>query len=117
MAQAQAAERIRCGKTLADLEQNGVLHALQILVENAIGKAKHLLKAKGSTVPVSAYDTLEALTEAGRLPGDQLSQWKAIVGLRNRIVHDYLNIDFNLVEQFFGFRLLIRVWLISGSVT
>lgn len=95
----QAAQRIRSGETLTELEQNGVLHALQVLVENAIGKAKHLLKANGSAVPTSAYDAFKALTETGMIPSDELSQWNAIVGLRNRIVHDYLNIDFDVVEQ------------------
>ncbi len=31
------------GNTLSRLEQNGVLHAMQVLVENAIGKLLHPL--------------------------------------------------------------------------
>lgn len=95
----QAALQIRSGESLNELEQNGVLHALQVLVENAIGKAKHLLKSRECAIPVSAYDAFKALAEIGELPKDQLSQWNAIIGLRNRIVHDYLNIDFDLVKQ------------------
>ena len=44
------------GLALSPLEQSGVLHALQILIENAIGKAKQLVKAQNEPVPVSAYD-------------------------------------------------------------
>lgn len=95
----QASQRIRSGEALTELEQNGVLHALQVLVENAIGKAKHLLKESGTAVPTSAYDAFKALAETDMIPNDDLSQWNAIVGLRNRIVHDYLNIDFRVVEQ------------------
>ncbi len=40
---ADARNKLMLGNTLSRLEQNGVLHALQVLVENAIGKAKHLL--------------------------------------------------------------------------
>ena len=36
-------QRLALGESLSRLEQNGVLHALQILIENAIGKCKHLL--------------------------------------------------------------------------
>ena len=43
-----------------------VLHAVQVLVENAIGKAKQQLKARGETVPVSAYDAFAALARGLR---------------------------------------------------
>lgn len=52
------------GRMLSPLEQNGVLHALQVLIEKAIGKAKQLLKARGETVPVSAYDAFRFATKA-----------------------------------------------------
>ena len=42
-----------------------VLHALQVLIENAIGKGKQLLKAQRQPVPISAYDTFKALSENG----------------------------------------------------
>lgn len=81
------------GHALSALEQNGVLHALQVLVENAIGKGKHWLKASGQPVPVSAYDTFSALAQVRLLPHSDLKRWNALVGLRNRIVHDYMIID------------------------
>ena len=79
------------------LEQGGVLHALQVLMENAIGKAKRQLKEQGQPVPVSAYDAFSALVTHGQLPADELPQWNAIVGLRNRLVHDYMNVDIGQV--------------------
>jgi uncharacterized protein YutE (UPF0331/DUF86 family) len=33
---------------LSVMEEQAMLHALQIIIENAIGKARHLLKAKKS---------------------------------------------------------------------
>lgn len=95
----QAKERLAAGLTLSQLEQNGVLHALQILIENAIGKAKQQLKAAGEPVPVSAYDAFAALIRRGEIAADQLPAWNAVVGLRNRIVHDYMNIDIQRVQQ------------------
>jgi uncharacterized protein YutE (UPF0331/DUF86 family) len=51
----EARQRILAGLPLNRLEQAGILHALQVLVENAIGKAKHTIKASNTPVPVSAY--------------------------------------------------------------
>jgi uncharacterized protein YutE (UPF0331/DUF86 family) len=79
--------------TLSRLEQNGVLHAIQVLIENAIGKAKQILKAKGEPVPVSAYDALAALARLRVISDADLPAWNAAIGLRNRIVHEYMNID------------------------
>lgn len=89
----EARQRLLAGQTLNRLEQGGVLHALQILVENAIGKAKHTVKASGVPVPVSAYDAFSSLQQLGRIKGATIEEWNAIIGLRNRIVHDYMNVD------------------------
>jgi len=78
---------------LSRLEQNGILHALQVLVENAIGKAKQTLKAAGKQVPISAYDCFLGLSELGVINSSDLVSWNAAIGLRNRIVHDYMNIE------------------------
>lgn len=96
---AVAKQRLVDGLALSPLEQSGVLHALQILIENAIGKAKQLLKAHDEAVPVSAYDAFAALARRGTLPQDQLPAWNAIIGLRNRIVYDYMNIDMQRVQE------------------
>jgi uncharacterized protein YutE (UPF0331/DUF86 family) len=94
-----AKQRLVDGLTLSPLEQGGVLHALQILIENAIGKAKQLLKAQNEPVPVSAYDAFAALVRREIISQDQLPAWNAIIGLRNRIVHDYMNIDMQRVQE------------------
>ena len=94
---ADARNKIMSGDTLSRLEQNGVLHALQVLIENAIGKAKHLLKAAGQDIPVSAYDAFVLLADIGQIPHEQVSDWSRAVGLRNRIVHDYMNIRMDVV--------------------
>ena len=94
---AQARSILQQGRPLTPLEQAGVLHALQILIENAIGKAKQLLKASDQPVPVSAYDAFKALANRDQLTQAELPAWNAIIGLRNRIVHDYMNIDMDQV--------------------
>ena len=90
-------QRLALGESLSRLEQNGVLHALQILIENAIGKCKHLLKSQDESIPVSAYDAFASLERRGNITQQQLTHWNATIGLRNRIVHDYMNVDINIV--------------------
>ena len=100
----EAAQRIKSGPPLSALEQSGLLHALQVLIENAIGKAKQMLKAAGQPVPVSAYDAFSALSRRGEITVEQITEWNAVVGLRNRIVHDYMNVDMNRVQA----------WVVDG---
>ena len=53
----------------------------------------------------SVVRNLEIIGEAAnRLPGDFRAQhheieWRKIIGLRNRIVHDYFNIDVEIVWE------------------
>ncbi len=96
----EARQQLQKGGRLSRLEENGVLHALQILVENAIGKAKQILKANDEPVPVSAYDALAALARIEVINAEDLPAWNAVIGLRNRIVHEYMNIDVSRVLEF-----------------
>ena len=93
----EARDRINAQHPLNALEQNGLLHAFQVLIENAIGKAKQQLKMRGESVPVSAHDAFAALARLGIITAASLSAWHNIIGLRNRIVHDYMNIDMNQI--------------------
>ena len=69
------------------------MHALQVLIENGIGKCKHLLKSLDEPVPISAYDAFASLERRGNITQQQLTQWNAMIGLRNRILHNYMNVD------------------------
>ena len=72
---------------------------VQILIENAIGKAKHLLRLAGfSPMPVNAYDAFAALNEIGICSEAAVDIWAKAIGMRNAIVHDYLNIDRQLIR-------------------
>lgn len=93
----EARARLLTSQCLNPLEQNGVLHGLQVLIENAIGKAKQLLKARGEEVPLSAYDAFASLARIGIISQEKLSEWHGIIGLRNRIVHDYMNVDMDKI--------------------
>jgi uncharacterized protein YutE (UPF0331/DUF86 family) len=93
----EARERLLAGSPLSRLEENGVLHALQVLMENAIGKAKQTLKARGEQVPVSGYDCFSSLALSDASVAANMDAWAAAIGLRNRIVHNYMNLDMRQV--------------------
>lgn len=110
----EARDRLVADKPLSRLEQNGVLHSLQVLVENAIGKSKSILKAAGETVPVSAYDAFASLSRRGEISATDLQNWNAAIGLRNRIVHDYMSIDMEYILELIRqerYRLLVAFLL------
>lgn len=90
--------RLHHQQSLSSLEQAGVLHALQVLTENAIGKAKLQIKQRQQAVPVSAYDAFAQLHREKIIDDEAMRNWTAAIGLRNRIVHDYLNVDMRVIE-------------------
>jgi len=92
-------QRLHQQQMLSALEQAGVLHALQVLTENAIGKAKVWIKQRQLPVPVSAYDAFAQLHRENIIDDEALRNWTAAIGLRNRIVHDYLNVDMSIIES------------------
>ena len=96
---AEVRERLSTGGELSRLEQSGVLHALQVLVENAIGKAKQIIKSRGEPAPVSTDDVFAALARLKVIADSDLPAWNAAIGLRNRIVHEYMNIDMDRVLE------------------
>ena len=76
----------------------------EILRELACGKitveeAAKTLKINGTQVPISAYDCFSALSDLGVVNDSELTTWNATIGLRNRIVHDYMNIDMSRVIE------------------
>ncbi len=63
---------------------------LQLLTEACIGIAKRTLKAEGKQVPSDARQAFSKLKSLGLDSTD--ADWNRIIGMRNALVHDYLNI-------------------------
>ncbi|PCI61282.1 MAG: hypothetical protein COB35_06790 [Gammaproteobacteria bacterium] len=71
---------------------------LQLLAEVSIGLAKHWLKSLKKETGSNAYQTFIGLHELGNLTDVELNEWRKIIGLRNSLVHDYLNIDKSIIK-------------------
>ena len=83
---------------LSVIEEQAMLHTLQVLIENAIGKAKHILKAKDEKVPITAYELFEQMKRLGLIDTESQQEWKKIIGLRNTIVHEYMKVNIAMIK-------------------
>ena len=80
-------------RALSNLEYRAAERTLQVSIEACIGVAKHWAKTLAGHTPQDAYQAFEILAQRGELSPDTLIGWRKIIGLRNTLVHDYLNID------------------------
>ena len=95
----ETAQKMEEGKPISPLEWNGIEHTFQVLIENAIGKGKHLLKMRELDVPVSAYDVFHTLAEHNLIDTEEMDNWNKAIGLRNAIVHEYFKIDRSRLKE------------------
>ncbi|WP_221798868.1 type VII toxin-antitoxin system HepT family RNase toxin [Oceanobacter mangrovi] len=96
-------------RSLSRIESKASERLVQTLAEACIGIAKHRCKQLGYPAPENAYMAFERLS--GKDPeAVDLNQWKQVIGLRNALVHDYLNIVPSVIENLIrqkDFKLLI----------
>lgn len=88
-------------RLLGRYEYRAAERSLQILIEACIGIAKHWSYALNKTAPADAYSAFENLAQLGVGEIDIIA-WRKIIGMRNALVHDYLNIEPEII------RLLIK---------
>ncbi len=81
------------------VERKGAERLLQTLVEACIGVSKHWLKKQNKVIPADAYGVFEKLSELQLLPAQDLDEWQRVIGMRNAIVHDYLNLDEKVIRS------------------
>ena len=86
-------------RTLSNLEYRAAERILQVSIEASIGVAKHWAKTLAGHTPQDAYQAFEILAQRGELSPDTLIGWRKIIGLRNALVHDYLNIDPEIIRS------------------
>lgn len=81
------------------IERKAVERLLQVLIEACVGMAKQWLKHQKKVVPSDAYQALQKLVDYKMLVPDSLEKWQKIIGMRNAIVHDYLNLDARILKS------------------
>lgn len=91
--------KIIVDKPLSKYENRAAERLLQIYVESCIGIAKHCIKKSGKNVPNEAYASFEKINDLKLFNIGKTEDWRKIVGLRNVLVHDYLNIDRRIIDS------------------
>jgi uncharacterized protein YutE (UPF0331/DUF86 family) len=100
---ALAALRRHTRRTSAELRSNTELRwalerGLQLCVQNALDVATHLVAAAGREAPDYAT-SIDRLAEAEVLPREFAARFRGVAGFRNVLVHGYLEVDLDLVQQ------------------
>lgn len=86
-------------RNLTQTEYYAVERVLQILIESAVGFAKQWVKILGNPIASDAYHSFQVLHDHQIVNSNELTLWKRIIGLRNILVHDYLNINREIIDQ------------------
>jgi uncharacterized protein YutE (UPF0331/DUF86 family) len=106
---ALVALRRHARRTSAELRSNTELRwalerGLQLCAQNALDVATHLVAAAGREAADYAT-SIDRLAEAGVLPQEFAARFRGVAGFRNVLVHGYLEVDLDLVQQALAERL------------
>lgn len=77
--------------------QKGIERLLQEVVEAAVDINLHLVRAAGGPTPPDYHECFVAMGRAGILPAALAEDLAPAAGLRNRLVHEYDEIDDGIV--------------------
>ena len=82
------------------IEIRAVKNSMQVIVENSIGKAKRILKNFNCPiVPQRGSDAFEFMFEMGLIDDEIYSSMKSAIGLRNAMIHDYINFNDDILKN------------------
>ena len=90
-------------------ERSAVERSIQVIVESAIGCSKHFLKSHSKPVPAESRVSLERVYEILSIVEPDIKDMRGAVGMRNAIIHDYLNLDWKRLEKILRERKYRRV--------
>lgn len=84
---------------LDSIEYRAVERLLQVLIESCIGFGKQWVKHSGLSVAPEALKNYQLLFTHEKITRAELDLMKAVVGVRNVLVHDYLDVDYETVDE------------------
>lgn len=80
-------------------KQDAIVLNIQRMCEAAIDLAMHLVAEKRLGIPQSSREAFDLLQDHGIVDQELTQQLKAMVGFRNIAVHDYRNLNLEIVEK------------------
>ncbi len=85
-------------ETWTERDLLAIQRTLQIFIESFIGMARYLVQQKYTLSVSQSREAIDELKTRGDLTANQYQQLLAIIGFRNILVHDYLDINEAVVE-------------------
>jgi uncharacterized protein YutE (UPF0331/DUF86 family) len=104
-------------RTWTRIERKGAERLLQTLVEACIGLSKHWLKQQNKVLPVDAYSVFEKLMDLQLVSSDEAQEWQRIIGMRNAIVHDYLNLDEKVIKAIIVNKMYLKLQTFALNIS
>ncbi len=80
------------------IDYYAALHAMQIAIQSLIDMTS-LVAASLGKPPSSFYEAGEILASEGAFSEEDLAKYRGIVGFRNVLVHNYLEVDRELFRE------------------
>ena len=99
------------------VERKGAERLLQTLVEACIGVSKHWLKQQNKVLPIDAYSVFEKLMDLQLISADDAQEWQRIIGMRNAIVHDYLNLDEKVIKAIVVNKMYLKLQVFALEIS
>ena len=78
-------------------KQDVIVLNLQRACEQAIDMANHVVNARKLGWPRTSGESFDLLAQAGMIPASTAANMKAMVGLRNVVVHQYQDLDLDII--------------------
>ena len=87
--------------------QDSILLNLERACQAAIDLALHLVRVRRLGLPKESREAFELLEQAGLLPSEMAASLRAMVGFRNVAVHNYRDLDLEVVRSIVETRMLV----------
>ncbi len=78
--------------------QDSIILNLQRACEASIDLGMHLVRKKGLGIPQESREAFELLEKAGLLDRELAKRMKRMVGFRNVAVHDYTDLNYEIIK-------------------
>ncbi|MCQ8118001.1 type VII toxin-antitoxin system HepT family RNase toxin [Methylomonas rosea] len=92
-----------------------IQRALQVYIEAFIGMARYFVEQKYQLTVSQSREALDELKNRGDLPADQHAELMKILGFRNVLVHDYLDLNDGIVQAIVTKRqyAILEEWIVA----
>ncbi len=87
------------------LKQDAIALNLQRAAEQCIDLANHVVRVKRLGIPKQSREGFGMLRAAGIISDPLARNLEAMVGFRNVLVHDYQNLDLNVMQDVLEYKL------------